>query len=208
MKQHFLKLRAGPSWCELGSLTIINSLFQFGTEGLRVGLHMLASQWEDTHIHTNTHANVTSLQSWPSWLKRRLPGCRERKEGKGLYKCTSPKLQGSNYFWKFYNSVENCGEWLAGPGAILQCWTPTMYEAFCQMLYFMVFCRRQVGWDAGERSRLSAKAFILFWKMINESWKSHWGEISRRLIRNLLPQVRLNFILLYNPLKSRLDTNI
>lgn len=112
MKQRFLKLRAGPSWCKLGSLTIINSLFQFETEGLRVGLSMLASQWEDTHIHTNTHANVTSLQSWPSWLKRGLPGGRERKEEKGLYKCTSLKFQGSSYFWTFDNSAGNCGELL------------------------------------------------------------------------------------------------
>lgn len=109
MKQHFLKLRAGPSWCELGSLRIINSLFQFGTEGLRVGLHMLASQWEDTHIHTNTHANVTSLQSCPSWLKRRLPGGRERKEGRGLYKCTLSNSRGAATFGSLITPLRTVG---------------------------------------------------------------------------------------------------
>lgn len=58
MKQHFLKLGAGPSWCELGLLTITTSLFQFGTwGGLGVGLHMPASQQEGTHIYTNTHTH-------------------------------------------------------------------------------------------------------------------------------------------------------
>lgn len=39
-----------------------------------------------SYLHKHTHTNATSLQSWPSWLRRGLPGGRERKEGKGLYK--------------------------------------------------------------------------------------------------------------------------
>ena len=48
-----------------------------------MGLHVPASQQEDTHIHTNTHANATGLQSWPAWLRRDFLGERRGRKGKG-----------------------------------------------------------------------------------------------------------------------------
>lgn len=124
--------------------------------------HGPASQREDTHICTNTHAKATSLQSWPCWLRRGLPERRERKEGKGLYKYIFLKSQGAATFGSSVNPLGTVGSDLLvlEPSYNVRHQLGMKRFARCFSVWFAVEGR----WDAGERSRLSAKALYCFEK--------------------------------------------
>lgn len=123
---------------------------------------MLASQWEDTAIHTNTHANATSLQSWPCW-QRRLPGGRERKEGKAVQMHFSPNPRGTAALGSSVNPLGTVGSDLLVPEPSYNvAHQPCMkHSTRCFTLWFSAEGR---WWDAGERRRLSAKALYCFAK--------------------------------------------
>lgn len=71
-------------------------------------LHEPASQWEDTHTHTNTHANAAGLWSWPVWLRRGLPRGRQGRTGKGC----------PNAFFSSPRGMAAFGRWIKPLGLV------------------------------------------------------------------------------------------